>query len=110
MTCPFCFAAEADFRDGVAEVSFRGDADITATAALEEMLTFALSRNPRRLVLDLSAVGFLDCAAARVIGSVAKSMPPGQLSIRSPSLPAYRVLQLTGLAALAEDAPASDGA
>jgi anti-anti-sigma factor len=106
---PFSFTAQADFRGSTAEVAICGDADITATAALEEMITFALSKRPRHLILDLSGVGFLDCAAARVIARAAQALSPGQLTIRDPSLPAYRVLQLTGLAALIEDSPGRAG-
>ena len=110
MPRPFSFTAQADFRDGTAEVALCGDADITATAALAEMLTFTLSKGPSRLMLDLSGVGFLDCAAARVIARAAEALPPGQLTVRAPSLPVRRVLQLTGLAALIEEGPGWDGA
>lgn len=110
MPRPFSFTAQADFRDGTAEVAIRGDADISAEAALAEMLTFTLSKRPSHLILDLSGIGFLDCAAARVIACAAQALSPGQLTIRDPSLPARRVLQLTGLAALIEDSPGRDGA
>jgi anti-anti-sigma factor len=100
---PFSFTAEVGFRDGTAEVIVRGDADIGATTALEEILTLALGKHPDHLSLDLSAVEFLDCAAAGVIASAAQALPPGRFVIRSPSLPADRVLHLTGLAFLVAD-------
>lgn len=100
---PFSFTTEAEFRDGTAEVIVRGDADINATAALAEMLAFALGKHPRYLILDLSAVEFLDCAAAGVIASAARTLPPRRFVIRDPSLPAARVLELTDLAFLIED-------
>lgn len=101
---PFSFTTEAEFRDGTAELIVRGDADINATSALAEMLTFALGKHPRHLVLDLSGVEFLDCAAAGVIADAAQALPPGRFTIRAPSQPAARLLELTDLAFLIEDA------
>jgi anti-anti-sigma factor len=101
---PFSFTAAAEFGDGHAEVLIRGDVDITATAALEEMLALALGKRPHRLTLDLSAVGFLGCAGARVIASAAQALPPGRFTVRAPSLPAARTLQLMDLAFLIEGA------
>jgi anti-anti-sigma factor len=102
VTPPFSFTAEAHFRDGTAEVIVSGDVDLTATEAFAEALARALSKEPRQLMLNLGAVKFLDCAAARVIAEAARVLPPGQFTIRDPSLPAYRLLQLTGLGALVE--------
>jgi anti-anti-sigma factor len=108
VTNPFPFTAEVAFRDGTAVVTVRGDADITATAALAEILTLALDKNPRHLAIDLSAVGFLDCAAARAIATAGQALPPGRFTLRTPSPPAARVLQLMGLTPLIEDARIED--
>jgi anti-anti-sigma factor len=99
---PFSFTVAAEFGDGGTEVIIRGDVDMTATAALEEMLALALGKRPHHLTLDLSAVGFLDCAGARVIANAAQALPPGRFAVRAPSLPAARTLQLMDLAFLIE--------
>jgi anti-anti-sigma factor len=104
------FTVQAAFRGDTSEVTVRGDVDVTTSPQLEEMLALALDKHPRRLVIDLTAVGYLDCSAARVIRRAARALPEGQLTIRRPGPLAGRLLQLTGLTGLIEDdAPARAG-
>ena len=103
------FTVTVAFRGGAATVAVRGDADIATAPTLEAMLTTALGNDPARLVLDLSRVAYLDCAAARVISRAAGLLPPGQLVICRPAPPACRVLELTGLGHLLDDRPWQPG-
>ena len=58
---------------------------------------------PRRLVLEMSGVDFIDCAAARLIASTGRFLPEGRRPvIRHPSPVLRRLLELTGLAAHCE--------
>jgi anti-sigma B factor antagonist len=95
---------KAHFGNGVAQVHVTGDLDLTTASALADMLAVALDRKPGRLVVDLRGVGYLDCAAARVIAEAARALPGHEVIIRNPLPIVRRLLQLTGLAALIDDA------
>lgn len=77
-------------------VVIRGDLDLCSTPSLAARLGPVLASRPRRLVFDLARVGFIDCAAARLITSTSRSLP-GRPVIRSPGPLVRRVLELTGL-------------
>ena len=47
-------------RDDAVELDLAGDLDMSATFALEPVLDRVLADGPRRLVLDLEDVGFVD--------------------------------------------------
>ena len=48
-------------------VQMCGELDVTALSSLEECLTVAVGEEPRRLVLDLSALDFIDAAGLGVL-------------------------------------------
>jgi anti-sigma B factor antagonist len=90
----------AAFRDGIAEIAVRGDLDIITAPVLAEMIALALEKQPNAIVLDLSGVEFLDCAAAAVIANTAAMRPGGDwLTIRHPNRMVHRLLGLIGLTA-----------
>jgi anti-anti-sigma factor len=90
--------AEARLADGTAVVRLLGDLDVTVAAALSQHLADLAARKPDRLIFDMATVGFLDCAAARVMFAAARSMLPGRKPvIRSPGPLVRRLLELTGL-------------
>ena len=97
------FVITAGFGDGVTQVAVTGALDIATVQALDEMLSVVLDRQPGRLVIDLSGVPYLGCAAARVIGEAAQALQGHQLLIWEPAPIVRRLLQLTGLATLIED-------
>jgi anti-anti-sigma factor len=102
------FAAEADLADTASCVVLRGDLDLTATSALEEMLALVLDKPPRDIVLEMGGVTFIDCACARVIAWAAQALlGPGRLVIQSPSPAVRRLFHLSGLdAAIPMNEPA----
>lgn len=83
---------------GTATVVISGELDPASTPSLAAQLRQVLDSNPQRLVFDLSRVGFIDCAAARLLAGTGQSLPHGRLPvIRSPVPLVRRVLELTGL-------------
>jgi anti-anti-sigma factor len=84
--------------DGTATVVIGGELDPASTPSLAAQLRQVTGSNPQRLVFDLSGVGFIDCAAARLLAGTARSLPGGRLPvIRFPGPLVRRVFQLTGL-------------
>lgn len=84
---------------GAITVVISGDLDMATAPALATHLAPLMVGQPQRLVLDMSAVGFLDCSSARLIAGMARSLPPGRRpALRFPSPLVRRVLDLTGLA------------
>jgi anti-sigma B factor antagonist len=75
-----------------------GELDLTTRPVLAEHLPAILRARPRRLILDLAGVGFVDCGSARLIVSATQFLPEGRRPIiRHPSRAVRRVLDLTGL-------------
>lgn len=82
-----------------ATVVVRGDLDLTTLPDLTARLRPVLNGRPEGLVFDMTGVGFMDCAAARLIAGTAGSLPPGRLPVlRSPGRLVRRLLDLTELA------------
>jgi anti-anti-sigma factor len=89
--------AEIEFADGTAVVRLLGDLDITVASALWQQLAELADKKPDRLVFDMTAVGFLDCAAARVLFRASRVMlPDGKPVIRSPCPLVRTLLERTG--------------
>jgi len=89
--------------DGTTILVLAGDLDLTTVPALTWDLEQALARQPRRLVLDLARVTFVDVAAARLLAGATRPLPAaGPPVLRRASPEARRVLALTGLDSLCE--------
>ncbi len=85
---------------GLITVMLTGELDAAAIPDLADRLAQALARDPGQLVVDLAQVSFIDCAAARLLTSVADFLPPGRKpTLRHPGPAVCRVLDLTGLGA-----------
>lgn len=87
------------WRGDMATVAVHGEIDfLTASvlsARLDELIDVA---RPRRLVLDLADVAFLDCAGARVIAGARAALPECcQVVICSLRPSPRRILEITGL-------------
>lgn len=88
------------FSGAAATVVLSGELDICNRHALQRALTEVLEQRPERLVLDLTEVTFIDCAAARVLAAAGRALPGDQQAIiRRPSLVVRRLLELTGMSA-----------
>jgi anti-anti-sigma factor len=82
----------------VASVAVTGDVDLeTAPLLVERLLATLRTRAPRRLLLDLSGVEFLDCAgiSALVTVRIAARGIGCRIRIANPGRPVRRILALT---------------
>ena len=85
----------------------RGEQDLSTVPALCETLAGAIAAGGADLILDLSAVEFLDASTVRVIVAASEFLRvrSRSLVVRSPSNSAQRVLELCGLDGLIERNP-----
>ena len=83
---------------GVPIVSVSGELDSSNAASLEESLTRLVGEHAEQLVLDLSALRFMDSAGVAVLVGVATKVD--RLRLREPSHAVRRVIELTGLSNL----------
>jgi anti-anti-sigma factor len=89
---------DVDLAAGTLTLVIRGDLDAVSTPTLDALLAQIRGSPPLRLVFDLGEVGFIDCAAARLIAGAGRLLPRGQRPvIRHPGPLVRRMLELTGL-------------
>ena len=84
--------------------SLHGEHDLSSVLALCEMLAEAIADGGADLILDLSAVEFLDASTMRVITAADEFLRARSRSLvlRAPSRCARRVIDLCGLSGLVE--------
>ncbi len=85
--------------DGVCSVvRLAGEADLTSTG-LRDALTAAMARGPRLLLVDMSALTFIDSGATQMIIAAYQVLrhEGGTLALASPGPVVARVLELTGV-------------
>jgi anti-sigma B factor antagonist len=82
-----------------AVLGVQGELDAYTAPALEERITGLLADGVSDLVLDLSQTGFLDSSGLRALLTVHRRLESneGDLSLRGPSEPVLRLLEITGL-------------
>lgn len=98
-----CLAVDVRIRGARVTVVIGGELDLASTPSLAARLHRILADKPQRLVFDMSRVGFVNCAAARLIAGTAESLPDDRRPVlRSPTPLVRRVLELTGLDAEVE--------
>lgn len=91
---------KVSFDGRVAAVTVAGEVDILTVPGLTECLLNVAAAHPQRLVLDLTAVTFLDVAAARAIAQARDTYGSAcQVVLRKPRPSARKVLRLTGVIA-----------
>ncbi len=85
----------------------RGDHDIATRVSIAVAIARAAQRDDMSLLVDLSAVTFMDASTVgAIVGSRNRLQSRGQsLDVRAPSPPALRVLELCGIAHLIEQEP-----
>lgn len=94
------FAVESRMLDGaVAVITLRGEVDIYTAPRFKERLLAVLDDGIRGLVIDLSAVTFIDSTALGVmIGGVRRMHEVGgDMALVVTTRPVERVLSITGL-------------
>ena len=75
-----------------------GELDLTTAATLKWTLAELIESGHDRLVLDLSAVSFLDSTALGVLVGICKVLAPkGRLALACPHQSVLRTFQITGL-------------
>ena len=88
---------------GTITVVLSGELDLVTAAPLRQELARILDERPQHLVFHMDQVGFIDCAAARLIASTGRRLPADRRPvIRRPATAVRRVLKLTGLDAYVE--------
>lgn len=78
-------------------VTLAGEADVTNSDALREVLEAEVARQPRALIVDLGDLRFMDSSALHVILRANRMMDRqgGVLSLASPREPVAKMLRLT---------------
>jgi anti-anti-sigma factor len=87
-------------RDGnTAVLGLRGELDAYSAPGLDENVARLLQDKVGAIVLDLSATTFLDSSGLRAILTAQRRLADagGELTLRAPSEPVTRLLEITGL-------------
>lgn len=89
--------------DDAATVTVRGEIDAGTADAFYERLAGVVGGSPRRLVIDLAGVDFLDSAGLHAFVRLRKALPAHcAIILRSPQPRTRQVFELTGLGAAFE--------
>jgi anti-anti-sigma factor len=82
-----------------AVVHVKGDLDAFSAPSLEAEVEHLLSGNATDVVFDLSDTGFLDSSGLRALLVAERSVLDrgGKITLRAPSEPVQRLLEITGL-------------
>jgi anti-anti-sigma factor len=80
---------------GAPVITISGEIDMSNVSTVEAEIDAVTTTSPARLVLDLSALAFIDSSGIALLLRAAAKV--GSLEIRSPSAIVQRVLQATGL-------------
>jgi anti-anti-sigma factor len=82
----------------VAVATVRGEIDISTVGTLSEHLGHLARKNPRRMVIDLAGVSFIDSSGLGGFVRIRKALPPDcTIVIRSPRRRIRQLFKLTGL-------------
>lgn len=78
-------------------VALVGEADVTNSAALRDVLEAEVAKRPQMLIIDLSGLRFMDSSALHVILKANRAMDRegGVLALASPREPVAKMLRLT---------------
>jgi anti-sigma B factor antagonist len=82
-------------REGVVIVGLRGDLDVTGAADAEAAIMTLVARGPS-LIIDMSALDFLDCCSLRALLRVQGLARRGGVVLAAPQRHVLRLLALTG--------------
>ncbi|MFY9652042.1 STAS domain-containing protein [Trebonia sp.] len=78
-------------------VELTGEADVTNSDALREVLDAEVAKQPRTMIIDLSRLRFMDSSALHVVLRANRVMDRqgGVLALASPREPVAKMLRLT---------------
>lgn len=78
-------------------IELTGEADVTNSDALRDVLDAELAKQPRSLIIDLSGLRFMDSSALHVLLRANRVMDRqgGVLALASPREPVAKMLRLT---------------
>jgi anti-sigma B factor antagonist len=93
------FARTENLVDGVYVISLVGDADLYTAPELKEHLLGAIARNGKRIVVDLSAVTFIDSTSLGVLVRGERRLRPtgGRLALVCSDPGISKVFTITAL-------------
>jgi anti-sigma B factor antagonist len=92
------FAADVDMAGATAVIALFGELDLTVRSALREQLAKVAEKKPDVLVIDLTAVTFLDCGTAAMMIQTSRLLASGRKPVlRSVRPQVRRLMELTGL-------------
>ena len=83
--------------DGAVVLFLAGELDLYNADELRAALDQAIARGPSRVVVDLSAVDFVDSTALGVLIEARGRLGPDGFRLSAPQLDTRRVLQVSGL-------------
>jgi anti-sigma B factor antagonist len=88
-----------DVRDGVAVIALGGEVDVYTSPRLKQEMVDLLNKGTTRLVIDLSAVEYLDSTGLGVlIGGLKRARErEGDLRLICDNLRILRIFEITGL-------------
>jgi anti-anti-sigma factor len=84
--------------EGAVTLTLRGELDLASVPALEERLAAIERGEPKRIVIDLSGLSFIDSSGLRVLLLADGRADEGghELLFSQPTEPVHRVLEMTG--------------
>jgi anti-sigma B factor antagonist len=82
-----------------AVIAIKGELDAYTAPGVDEQIAKLMSERTNDVVLDLSETAFLDSSGLRAILTAHRKLTTGQgsLTLRAPSEPVTRLLEITGL-------------
>jgi anti-sigma B factor antagonist len=91
--------AESDVDALTVVIALAGEVDLYTAPEFKQALADAIKRGKRRLVVDLSAIGFMDSTALGVLVGALKRLRPveGRLAIVSGGPEMLSLFEITGL-------------
>jgi stage II sporulation protein AA (anti-sigma F factor antagonist) len=86
------------WENGAATVAVEGEIDFGTVGVFSARLADVVSRNPKRLVIDMTEVGFLDSSGLHAFVRVRKDLPEHcPVILRAPQCHVRQVFDITGL-------------
>jgi anti-anti-sigma factor len=83
--------------NGSLVVRLAGELDLYNADEVRQALARAIDESPRRIVVDMSAVEFVDSTALGVLIEARSKLGPDALALAAPQLETRRTLQVSGL-------------